>query len=224
MRAVGYLRVSTDEQAERGVSLAAQRAKVEAYAGLYQLELVEVVVDAGVSAKSLDRPGLRRALAMLQAGEAAALVVLKLDRLTRSVRDLGELLDRQFGNGGAALLSVAENLDTRSAVGRMVLNIMASVAQWERESICERTKTVLDHKRTLGHRTGSIPYGLRVGADGCTLEAHPGEQAIILRARQLRSGRSLSQISAALEAEGMVSRKGSPFLKPQVQRMLAGPG
>ena len=83
------LRVSTDKQADRGVSLDAQRAKLKAYAELYELELVEIIVDAGQSAKSLDRPGLQRALAMLKEGEAEALLVVKLDRVTRSVVDLG---------------------------------------------------------------------------------------------------------------------------------------
>src|SRR5712692_353584 len=81
-RAVAYLRVSTEKQADKGVSLDAQRAKVEAYAQLYELELVEVVVDAGVSAKTLDRAGLQRVLEMLKERQAEAFLVVKLDRLT----------------------------------------------------------------------------------------------------------------------------------------------
>src|SRR3954451_4598324 len=100
MKAVAYLRVSTDEQAAHGVSLAAQKGKVAAYAELYDLELVAVIEDGGASGKTLDRPGLKRALAVLHRGEAGALVVFKLDRLTRSVRDLGELLERHFGPKG----------------------------------------------------------------------------------------------------------------------------
>jgi site-specific DNA recombinase len=83
-RTIAYLRVSTEKQADKGVSLDAQRAKVAAYAELYDLMLVETIVDAGESAKSLDRPGLQRALSMLKAGGAEALLVVKLDRLTRS--------------------------------------------------------------------------------------------------------------------------------------------
>jgi len=94
-RTVAYLRVSTDKQADRGVSLEAQRAKVESYAALFDLELVAIEVDAGVSAKSLARPALDRALAMLRAGKADALLVVKLDRLTRSVRDLPSSLVRE---------------------------------------------------------------------------------------------------------------------------------
>ena len=88
-RAVGYIRVSTDKQVDHGVSLEAQRTKLEAYAALYDIELVAVIVDAGVSAKTLQRPGLQQALGMLRHGEADALLVAKLDRLTRSVKDLG---------------------------------------------------------------------------------------------------------------------------------------
>jgi site-specific DNA recombinase len=81
------------------------------------------------SEQSLGHPGLQRALAMLAAREAGAIVMMKLDRLTRSVRDLGLLLDRDFAPGKAALLSVGEQIDTRSAAGRLVLNVLASVAQ-----------------------------------------------------------------------------------------------
>ena len=101
-KTVAYLRVSTDKQADRGVSLDAQRVKVAAYAELYDLD---VIVDSGGSAKSLDRPGLQRALGMLKRGEAEALLVVKLDRLTRSVVDLGSLVVRYFAPGKAALMS-----------------------------------------------------------------------------------------------------------------------
>ena len=98
MKAVGYIRVSTEEQATQGVSLDAQTEKVRAYASLYDIELVEIITDAGVSAKTIDRPGLSKALAMLEAEEAEALVIVKLDRLTRSVRDLDYLLDKYFAS------------------------------------------------------------------------------------------------------------------------------
>src|SRR5207302_10417331 len=163
-RTIAYLRVSTDKQADRGVSLDAQRAKVNAYAELYDLELADVIVDAGESAKSLDRPGLQRALAMLKAGKAEALLVVKLDRLTRSVADLGRLVERYFTPGKAALLSVGEQIDTRSAAGRLVLNVLASVSQWEREAIGERTATAMQHKAKQGEYTGASASSRRRGA------------------------------------------------------------
>ena len=142
IRVVGYVRVSTEEQASHGVSLAAQTAKIRAYAALYELELVDVVEDAGQSAKTLNRPGLQQALTMSRSGAAQGLLVAKLYRMSRSVSDVATLIDSYFGDRAryqATLLPVADQVDTRTAAGRLVLNVLAAVSQWEREAIGERT-------------------------------------------------------------------------------------
>src|SRR5258707_13896148 len=197
-RAVAYLRVSTEKQADKGVSLDAQRAKVKAYAQLYDLELVEVVIDAGASAKTLDRPGLQRALNLLRADRAEALLVAKLDRLTRSVPDLGRLVEEYFAKNKWALLSVGEQIDTRSAAGRLVLNVLGSVSQWEREAIAERTSAALQHKAAQGEYIGgSVPFGYRLAAEGEQIEPNPAEQAVLTEARALKAaGLSLRSIGA----------------------------
>ena len=222
-RTIVYARVSTDKQADKGVSLDAQRAKAAAYAELYDLEVVEVIVDAGVSAKTLDRPGLARALNMLRRGSAEALLVVKLDRLTRSVRDLGDLIAGPFAPGKAALLSVGEQVDTRTASGRMVLNIMATISQWERECIGERTATAMQHKAASGeYRGGLAPYGFCVADDGVRLAEVEAEQAVLAVARELRaSGLSLRAVARALEARGLRSRVGRAFSAMQIRGMVA---
>jgi DNA invertase Pin-like site-specific DNA recombinase len=139
-------------------------------------ELVEIIVDGGESAKSLQRPGMEQLLALVEGKRVDAVIVAKLDRLTRSVKDLCTLLER-FERRGVALISVAESLDTGSAAGRLVLNIMTAVSQWEREAIGERTRDALSHKRQRGERVGNIPFGSRLADDGEHLEPEPGEQA-----------------------------------------------
>lgn len=218
-RAVAYIRVSTAGQADEGVSLAAQREKLRAYASLYDLEIVDFIEDAGSSAKTLDRPGLQSALGMLDAGEADALLVAKLDRLTRSVRDLDTLLSRYFAEGKHGLLSVAENIDTRSAAGRLVLNILASVSQWEREAIGERTREALAHKKAQGQRVGGIPFGFRVAADGAALEECPEEQEALALIRALRAdGLSIRAIANELAHRGVPAR-GQRWSKSSVGRI-----
>ncbi len=222
-RTVAYCRVSLDKQAEKGVSLDAQRAKIEAYAALYDLDLVDVVVDAGVSAKTLDRPGLNRALDMLRKGQAEALLVVKLDRLTRSVCDLGTLVEKFFAAGRWALLSVGEQIDTRSAAGRLVLNVLGSVSQWEREAIGERTAQAMQHKAACGEYIGGdAPYGFRVDVDGVRIVEEPAEQAVLEQARALRAaGLSLRAVAGELTRRGFRSRAGKPFVATQVARMTA---
>jgi site-specific DNA recombinase len=136
MRAIGYVRVSTDKQADRGVSLEAQAEKVRAMGVVQGAELLEIIVDAGESAKSLNRPGMARLLAMVDARAVDAVIIAKLDRFTRSVKDLAELLER-FNRRGVSLVSVAESLDTATAGGRLVINVMTAVSQWEREAISD---------------------------------------------------------------------------------------
>ncbi len=221
-RTVAYIRVSTDKQAEHGVSLDAQQAKIEAYASLYDLEVVELVVDAGVSAKTLRRPGLTRALRMLDDGEAEALLVVKLDRLTRSVRDLGELVEGYFASGRSALLSVSEQIDTRSAAGRLVLNVLASVSQWEREATGERTAVAMAHMRERFEYTGGeTSYGWRVAPDGVHVEADPAEQAVIAAAVELRSaGLSLRKVGAEMAVRGLLPRSGRQWHAETVKAVL----
>lgn len=217
-RAVAYVRVSTEQQASEGSSLEAQKEKLALYARLHNLELVALEVDAGLSASTLERPGLTRALERLATFQAEALVVVKLDRLTRSVRDLCTLIDNYFGPGGARLMSVSEAVDTGSASGRLVLNILMTVSQWEREAAAERTQAVMQHLKSTGKYTGGFPpFGFTVDEDGALVE-HAGEQALLLLARcEHGSGRSLREISKRL---GNNPRTSKPFSASQIQRML----
>ena len=185
MKAIGYARVSTEKQADFGVSLEAQAEKVRAMAVVQGAELVDVIVDAGESAKSLNRPGMTRVLALVDAGVVDTVIIAKLDRLTRSVADLAELLKR-LERRGVSLVSVADSLDTRSAAGRLVLNIMVSVSQWEREAIGERTRDAMHHKRANGERVGTVPFGYRAAVDGVHIEMEPAEQTVTGRIRELK--------------------------------------
>ncbi len=160
--AVLYSRVSTDDQAESGLGLADQTEKLRAMAvvkGWIGLELV----DDGVSAKNLNRPAMAEALRMLAAGEAGALVVAKLDRLTRSVVDLGELMATADSEGWA-LIVLDLGIDTTTASGELVANVMTAVSQWERKVIGERTSAALQTLKAGGRRLGrpvALPHQVR---------------------------------------------------------------
>ena len=223
-KVIGYVRVSTDQQAEGGVSLDAQRAKLAAYALALDLELVAVFEDAA-SAKTLARPGLSAALAALEAGQAEALVVVKLDRLTRSVRDLLALVDRYFA-ARFSLLSVADSIDTRSAAGRLVLKVLTSVAEWEREAIGERTRDALVQVRREGVRLGGSALGWSRGASTDAkgrrvVELEQGEAATVARIVELRAaGRSLQEIASTLTAEGHATKRGGTWASATVYKVL----
>src|SRR5215471_16143983 len=207
MRAIGYVRVSTDQQADRGVSLQAQTERVRAMAIVQGAELLDVIVDGGESAKTMKRAGMQRVLGLVEAGAVQAVIIAKLDRLTRSVKDLCALLEL-FERKNVALVSVAESLDTGSAAGRLVITIMGAVSQWEREAIGERTRDALKHKRTSGERVGNIRFGFRLSPDGKHVEPDPGEQAVLTEIRHLRqNGHTLRGIAAALNRNALRTRR-----------------
>lgn len=201
-RVIGYVRVSTEEQS---ASVETQTQRIEQYCALYGLELVRIEVDQA-SGRTLDRPALTRALAAIQLGDAEGLVIAKLDRLTRSVRDLGGLLE-SAEQGGWALCSVADQIDTRSAAGRLMLNVLTSVAQWERETISERTKAVLATKRARGVRLGRAPL--------------PVDPAVAAFLRERRAeGISYEGIAAACEERGLARPAGGRWHPTTVRRLL----
>jgi site-specific DNA recombinase len=222
-RAIGYVRVSTEEQAAEGYSLDAQRAKLAGYALANDLELVAVHADEGLSGKRADnRPALQSALAALRAGQATALVVVKLDRLSRSTKDVLDLVERS-GREGWALHSLAEKLDTASAMGRFVVTVFAAIAQAEREVIGERTRAAMSHMKASGFRVGAVPFGFDLATDGRTLVSNAAEQAIIGQVRDLKaSGLSLRGIAAELNARGVLSKTGRAWSHVTVSGLIAG--
>ena len=223
-RAVGYIRASTSDQT---ITLDAQRVRIEAYAVAMGIELVAVLVDAGVSGKSLARPELARALAMLESGAADALLVTKLDRLTRCVADLGELVERYFASR-FALLSVGDSIDTRTASGRLILNVLASVAQWEREAIAERTREALAQVKREGGHVGRVGLGKRrTGAKDAAGRQEVVEDATgaatLARARALReAGLSFAAVATRLAAEGHATSRGGRWASETVRKALRG--
>lgn len=152
-RALGYGRVSTAEQAASGYGLDAQADTIRREADRRGWTVVDLVLDEAESGKSLDRPGVLELLRRLAAGEADVLVVAKLDRLTRSLVDLAELLD-WTERAGVALVAVDLGIDTTTSAGRLVARVMASVAEWEREQIAQRTREAAAVRRQQGKPMG----------------------------------------------------------------------
>ena len=155
----GYCRVSSDEQAAHGISIEAQREILSGYATMRQSP-IRIFEDAGFSGKNTDRPALRQMLSAISAGSVTAIVVWKLDRLSRSLRDTLTMIEDIFAPAGATLVSVTESIDTSTPSGRMMLNLLASFAQLEREQDSDRV--VMSHKhlaRDCQYLGGHIPFG-----------------------------------------------------------------
>jgi DNA invertase Pin-like site-specific DNA recombinase len=220
MNAIGYIRVSTDKQ---DISPEAQRAKIEAMARVHDFTVIDIIEDRE-SAKSLDRKGMSVLREKVRLRACEAVIIAKLDRLTRSVVDLN-LLIAEFERADVALISVAESLDTKSAAGRLVMNIMASVSQWEREAIGERTRDALRHKRAQGQKLGGprrYGYDCVLRDDGSLYEIeNEHEQQAIRRILSRREqGWTLQNIANELNSCGWKTAQGADWTVTQAQRII----
>lgn len=190
--ALAYIRVSTSEQAEYGASLEAQRVALIAEAERRGWD-VEIVADEGLSAKTLNRPGLTAALARLDCKEADYLMSVRLDRVSRSVSDFAGLLDRA-GRKGWGLVLQSPNIDTSDPAGRFTVNVLASAAQYERELIGARTREGMAQRKAEGVVLGR-PRTMAAG--------------VVARVKLERAaGKSLRAIAEGLNADGMPTAQG----------------
>ncbi len=222
MKAIGYARVSTGDQAESGLSLQHQESKIKAYCEAMDITLSGVLVDAGYSAKSLNRPAMQEALELIKSKSVDAIVILKLDRITRSVKDLGELVEL-IEKKGVALVSVQDSINTTTAAGRLCLNMLASISQWEREAISERTAAALQVKKASGQRVGTIPFGYNLADDGISLIENSDEQTTLNLIRRLRDrGMSFNRIAADLTRRGIATKKGGKWAAQTVSNLCQG--
>lgn len=218
-KAIGYIRVSTTEQASEGISLEAQAAKVKAYCELNDLELITIFEDAGKTGKNLKREGVQDALAMIQANEADALVVYKLDRLSRKTRDTLEIIETIEG-ADAAFHSITEKIDTQSALGKFFLTITAAFAQMERDTISERTKEALNYKQEQGQYLGAVPFGYDL--NGQQLEQESKEADVVNKIVSMRNeGHTLQSIADTLNSEGIKAKRGGIWRHTSIRNTLA---
>lgn len=216
-KAIGYVRVSTYGQADEGVSLDAQRSKIEAWCSLNDAELVAVFEDAGISGGSMKgRDGLEAALKAT--GKGMALVSYSISRLARSTRDMlhiGEQLDKK----GADLVSLTEKIDTTTAAGRMVFKMLAVLADFERDQIGERTKMALAHKKSKGEVYAATPFGFDA-IDGRLVEVKSESKIVGEILRQREAGMSLADIANHLNSRGIVGKRGGRWFASTVRYVI----
>ena len=217
--AIGYIRVSTDDQA---LGPEAQRAALEAWAARNGVDLVAVFEDLGVSGGApLDkRPGLLAAVDALAEHGAASLVVAKRDRLARDTM-AAAMIERLADRAGARIVSADGVGDGDGPESLLMRRIVDAFAEYERALIRGRTRAALAAKKARGELAGKVPFGCRVAADGRTLEADAGEAAVVDAVRELRAaGLSIRGIAAELDRRGFRSRAGKALAPTQVARIL----
>lgn len=216
-QAIGYIRVSTQGQAEEGVSLDAQKAKIEAWCLANDYELVAVFTDAGISGASMDkREGLQAA--MKATGKCMALVAYSISRLARSTRDMLAIAEH-LETKGADLVSLTERIDTTSAAGKMVFRMLAVMSEFERDLVSERTTAALAHKKANGEKYAPVPFGFQE-IEG-RLVAVKREARVVANIIRMRDqGRPYREIAEYLNRSGIAGKRGGKWHASTVRYVI----
>lgn len=205
--AVGYIRVSSQDQADSGLGLAAQKTAIEAECASRGWALTAIHEDAGLSGKSVtNRPGLAAALNDVENCGIGGIVVAKLDRLSRSLKDFALIMERAQKRGWN-LVCCDLGIDLSTASGEFMAGVMSSAAQWERRIISQRTKDALAEKRAQGVKLGRPP----------TLPESVGERIVAAR----KDGEGWSAIARQLNAEHVATAHGGARWHPSTVRAVA---
>lgn len=227
LRAIGYTRVSTDDQPTR---IADDTARIEAACRAWRYELIEVITDVGVSGKVplADRPGGSRVHELIEARSARfadVLVVTNLDRLTRESEDGITLIRRMVPNGRRhplLLVSLDDHIDLAGALGRFFAKFRVLLGEFERELIGERTSNSLQHRRRTGRVYSHAPYGWDGSGKGQPLVPNPAEQAVLADMKSWRAaGVNDNAIATRLNTAGVMGKRGGRWQANLVYRVLA---
>ncbi|MBA7496874.1 hypothetical protein ES702_07483 [subsurface metagenome] len=217
-RAIGYIRVSTEEQAKNGLSLGSQETTIKTYAKLKKLSPVEIIVDSQ-SAKNLERKGMKRLILLCEQGEVSHLIVYKMDRLARNTRNLLELVEDVFVANDVVFHSVTESIDTKGPLGKFFLTVMGAMAQMEREQLAERITDAFEEKRRRGEPMGSAALGFKV-KDKKRIEDPEGLEIVRYVKSLRRKKLSHQKIAVRLNEEGIPTKRGGRWHRSTVSYIL----
>lgn len=215
--AIGYIRVSTEQQAEEGVSLDAQKEKIVSWCKANDYELINVYMDAGISGKNMDkRAGLQEALKDTK--KDMALVVYSLSRLARSTKDTLSIAD-SLNSRGADLVSLTERIDTTGAMGKMMFTLISAFNQLERDITSERTTMALRHKKAKGEIYSTVPFGYKE-IEKRLVVVDKEAKAVAEVLKQRKEGKTLVEIATWLNSNGITGKKGGKWYASTVRYLI----
>lgn len=220
-----YVRVSTTNQVEEGYSIQGQLDSLTKYCEAMGWTISETYTDAGFSGGKLERPAISKLIADAKRKRFDTILVYKLDRLSRSVRDTLYLVKEVFTQNQVHFVSLQENLDTSSAMGNLFLTLLSAIAEFEREQIKERMQLGLQGRAKSGKTMmwGNTAYGYTYRKDKSTLEINPAEALIVQSIyKDYLAGQSINKIRANLINQNITSKQ-APWTLTSVRRVLSNP-
>lgn len=215
-----YVRVSTEEQAKEGQSIEAQISRLEAYAEFKGWQNTEVFRDDGESAKNMNRPDMKRLLKLIKQNKVSVVATMAVDRLSRNLLDMLQFVEL-CEKHGAAYICAGLNFDTSTPIGRMVLQILAAFAEFERSMTSTRVKnTMIEIAEKTGRYQARAPFGYKLN-EKKLLEIVPEEAEWVKRAADMFiGGYGYRTIATQFNEAGIRTKFGATWASSTVRGML----
>jgi DNA invertase Pin-like site-specific DNA recombinase len=221
VRVAVYTRVSTEDQAKEGFSLAAQEERLRAYCQARGWEVAGFYQDDGYSGRTTHRPAYESMMAQRESWDT--ILVLKMDRIHRNSRHFMEMME-ELGKTGKDFVSATESLDTTTAMGRFVMDIIQRIAQLESEQIGERVYIGMSQKAKTGPGVLGFPAPLGYDVVDGNLRINDREAPVVRDIfERARAGKTMDEISKELNGQGRQTKRGRPWTAVKVYRILHNP-
>jgi site-specific DNA recombinase len=212
----GYVRLNTQHQRPEGLDLEEQKQMIQKFAVDHGINLGEVMSDLGTTSTSADLPQMQELMQLAESGELSALVIARLDRLTRNIRLYADLLE-VFERHGVRLVSVMEGIDSSEPAGQLALQTLAHAARWDAKRISDRTKEFIERKREQGERVGHAPYGFHYVKRKLQPLKKEIETALSIRNQRKEQGLSYHRIARYLNSNRIPSKRGGKWYAETVK-------
>ena len=222
MSVYGYIRLNSSVRTPKGLNFKQQKTKIEKWAQESKLVFKKIYRDNEATSSSLELPKLSKLIHQIEQGKITVLVVVRLDRLTRSIRLYNKILEL-MANSNVRFISLEERIDTSKKSGRMVFNTMKIMGRWEAKAIPDRTREMIARKRVIGERVGHAPFGYKYEKRKL-VPSDPELQTVdLIREKRLEEELSYHRIAKLLNSRRILSKRGRRWYAETIKKVCENP-
>lgn len=223
MKVYGYTRLNKKRTRPKNLSIRKQTAIIQKYAETHGVKIEKIFSDVGETSVSLDLPNLKKIVHLVEQQKIDMLIVARLDRVTRSIRTLRQFLQKVCDGKEIVFISVAEGLDSSTEAGRLALKTIHLMAKWDSKMISDRTKELVEKKRTLGEKVGHAPFGFVYENKKLIPFAKELKVVYLIREKRDQDALSYHKIAKFLNRSQVPSKRGGKWYAETIKTIYENP-
>ncbi|MBF0280780.1 MAG: recombinase family protein [SAR324 cluster bacterium] len=223
MKVYGYARLNKQREIPKNFSIKKQSEIIQKYAKTHGMKLKKVFSDIEETSVSLELPNLKKIIQLAEKNELDVLIVARLDRVTRSIRPFHQFIQKVCQTNGVTFISIEEDINTSTNEGRSVLQVIDIIAKWDSKMISDRTKELIERKRTIGERVGHAPFGFVYEQKKLVPFVPELKIAFLIKEKRNDEGLSYHKIAKYLNRSRIPSKRGGSWYAETIKTIYENP-